>query len=377
MEHKKRIIAAGHICIDITPVFPAESEAPLGSLLTPGKLIHMNAANVSTGGAVANTGLALKVLGADVELMGKIGKDDFGALILNRLKPYGVDGGMIVSEAASTSYSCVIAPVGIDRIFLHHPGANDSFYSSDLDYDRIAEAGMFHFGYPPLMRSMYENNGSELVRIFEKVDSLGVVTSLDMAAVDPASDAGKADWKDILRRVLPHTDLFVPSIEEIGFMLDRDLYEEWQRRAAGADITSILDIEQDIAPLAKQLVELGAKVVLLKCGAPGMFCCTGDEAAMAKLSEKLGHPMDGWANRSVFERSYKPEIVRSGTGAGDTSIAAFLISVLDGYGFERCLQLCTGTGACCVTAYDALSGLMQLDDLAAKIDAGWEKQNLI
>jgi len=377
MKQKKRIIAAGHICIDITPVFPAESEAPLGSLLTPGKLIHMNAAAISTGGAVANTGLALKTLGADVELMGKVGNDDFGSLILNRLKPYGVESGMIISNDATTSYSCVIAPVGIDRIFLHHPGANDSFFSSDLDYDRIAQAGLFHFGYPPLMRSMYENNGNELVSIFEKIDSLGVITSMDMAAVDPASDAGKADWLDILHRVLPHTDIFVPSVEEIGFMLNRDLYEEWQCRAAGADITSVLDIEKDIAPLAKKLVELGAKVVLLKCGAPGMYCCTGNEEAMARLSKKLDRSMDAWANRAVFERSYKPEIVRSGTGAGDTSIAAFLLSVLEGYSFERCLQLCTGTGACCVTSYDALSGLLPLKELEAKIDAGWEKQYLI
>ncbi len=371
---KKQIIAAGHICIDITPVFPAESEAPLHSLLTPGKLIHMDAANVSTGGAVANTGLALKTLGADVSLMGKIGKDDFGSLILNRLKPWDADSGMIVSEAATTSYSVVVAPVGIDRIFLHHPGANDTFCSADLDYERIAQAGLFHFGYPPLMRSMYENDGEELLKIFTKIDSLGVATSLDMAAVDPASDAGKADWTSILKKVLPHVDFFVPSVEEIGFMLDRELYEDWQKRAAGGDITTILDVEKDIAPLAKRLVELGAKVVLLKCGVPGMFCCTGDAAAMAKLEAKLGRSFAGWANQAVFERSYRPEIVRSGTGAGDTSIAAFLYSILEGYDFHRCLQLCTGTGACCVTTYDALSGLLPLDQLAEKIDAGWEKQ---
>ena len=374
---QKRMIVAGHICIDVTPVFPRESEAPLSSLLTPGKLIHMEPANISTGGTVANTGLALKVLGADVELMGKVGRDDFGSLILSRLKEWGLDGGMIVADGATTSYSVVIAPVGVDRIFLHHTGANDTFCSEDLDYDRIAGAGLFHFGYPPLMRRMYEEDGEELVKIFRRVHELGVATSLDMAAVDPASPAGKANWRRILERVLPYVDFFVPSVEEIGFMLDRKRWEAWQTRAAGADLTTILDVKNDIAPLAEELVSLGASVVLLKCGAPGMYCCTAGAEKLERLASKLGRSFDGWADRSVFERSYKPEIVRSGTGAGDTSIAAFLLSAVRGCSFERCLQLCTGTGAMCVTSYDALGGLLPLEELEKKIDAGWEKQVLI
>ena len=376
MEHK-RIIVAGHICIDITPVFPSESEAPLSTLLTPGKLIHMDPANISTGGTVANTGLALKTLGADVELMGKVGRDDFGSLILARLKEWGLDTGMIVADGATTSYSIVVAPIGVDRIFLHHTGANDTFCSEDLDYDRISDAGLFHFGYPPLMRRMYEEDGEELVNIFRRVHDLGVATSLDMAAVDPASPAGRVDWRRILERVLPYVDFVVPSVEEICFMLDRERWKTWQTKAAGEDLTMILDVENDIVPLAKELVSMGASVVLLKCGAPGMYCCTAGADKLNRLSERLGRCFDGWADRSVFERSYKPDIVRSGTGAGDTSIAAFLLSTVRGYSFERCLQLCTGTGAMCVTSYDALGGLIPLEALEKRINAGWEKQVLI
>ena len=46
----------------------------------PGKLIHMEGADVHTGGSVANTGLALKILGNDVMLMGKAGADAFGGM---------------------------------------------------------------------------------------------------------------------------------------------------------------------------------------------------------------------------------------------------------------------------------------------------------
>ena len=66
----KKIIAAGHICLDITPVFPAQRSCrELNEVLIPGKLVHMEGADVHTGGSVANTGLALKLLGNDVVLM--------------------------------------------------------------------------------------------------------------------------------------------------------------------------------------------------------------------------------------------------------------------------------------------------------------------
>ena len=59
---KQKIIAAGHICLDITPVFPDTVRGQgMGELLQPGKLLHMEGADVHTGGSVANTGLALKL----------------------------------------------------------------------------------------------------------------------------------------------------------------------------------------------------------------------------------------------------------------------------------------------------------------------------
>ena len=86
---KKKVIAAGHICLDITPMFPDRKVQHPGELLSPGKLLEVGAADVHTGGSVANTGLAMKKLGADVSLMGKVGKDAFGNMILDILKKRG------------------------------------------------------------------------------------------------------------------------------------------------------------------------------------------------------------------------------------------------------------------------------------------------
>lgn len=265
----KKIIVAGHICLDITPVFPAGSPQPLNRLLAPGKLVQMAGVDLHTGGAVANTGLALKILGAEVELMGKVGDDDFGRLILERLRQYDAAEGMIVSPDSTTSYSIVIAPPGTDRIFLHNPGANDTFRADDIDPGKLTGAAWFHFGYPPLMRHMYAEDGAELAEIFRRAKAAGLHTSLDMAAVDPGTDAGQADWTLILRRVLRYVDCFVPSVEELCFMADRPRYERWLRRAEGGDVTAVLDLDADIRPLARQVLALGAHELLIKCGAPG------------------------------------------------------------------------------------------------------------
>lgn len=63
----------------------------------------------------------------------------------------------------------------------------------------------------------------------------------------------------------------------------------------------------------------------------------------------------------------------SGTGAGDTSIAAFLTSVLEGDAPEWAMHYAAATGASCITELDAISGLRPLPELRAKIEAGWEK----
>lgn len=249
----KKIIAAGHICIDITPVFPSgRTYNQPGELLEPGKLIQMEQADVHTGGSVANTGLALKILGADVQLMGKVGNDAFGTLIQQSLARYGA-GGLIVDPESSTSYSVVLAVPGIDRIFLHNPGANNTFSNGDIPEEDLEDAVLFHFGYPPLMKKIYEDDGLELQTIFKRMKAKGIATSLDMAAVDPNSDAGKADWKRILSNVLPYTDFFVPSFEESCFMLDRGRYELLTSR--GGDMTEKLDMEEHVRPLAGQLME--------------------------------------------------------------------------------------------------------------------------
>ena len=372
----KKVIVAGHACLDITPLFPQNQQAAkLGNILSPGKLIQMEGVDIHAGGAVSNTGMAMKMLGADVCLMAKTGSDEFGKIISDIYAAQGADSGIIVQEGQNTSYSVVLALPGIDRIFLHDPGCNHTFSFEDLPKEKLLGTDLFHFGYPPLMKKMYEDTGSELVRMMKYMKAQGTATSLDLAFVDGESDAGRADWKEILSRVLPYVDFFVPSIEELCFMLDRDRYEAWKTRAGDEDISFSLDVRRDIRPLADKCMELGAKVLLLKCGAPGLYYRTTEVKRLEGLETALGISAEDWSDREGFEASYQPERVLSGTGAGDTTIAAFLTAMLEGYPFEMCIHLAAAEGASCVEAYDALGGIRPLKELASRIEKGWKKQN--
>ena len=82
----KKAVVAGHICVDITPAIPGEKVSNLNEVVIPGKIIPAGDISISTGGAVASTGLAMKIFGTDVTLMGKVGKDNFADIIISLLR---------------------------------------------------------------------------------------------------------------------------------------------------------------------------------------------------------------------------------------------------------------------------------------------------
>jgi sugar/nucleoside kinase (ribokinase family) len=184
------VVVAGHICLDVIPMLhgPATIE--------PGGLIEIGPAALSAGGAVPNTGLALRRLGVPVRLMGKVGDDLFGRALLAALEARDPElaGSMVVAAGETTSYTIVISPPGVDRSFLHCSGANDTFTADDVRYDELTSARIFHFGYPPIMRAMYADGGTELRRMLARARDAGPTTSLDMCRPDPSGDAGRVDW---------------------------------------------------------------------------------------------------------------------------------------------------------------------------------------
>ena len=373
---EREAIVAGHICLDMIPDLSAIAPGTRAALFQPGHLVEVGPITLSTGGAVSNAGLALHRLGVPTQLMGKVGDDLLGQAVRQIVGSHGphLADGMVVDEMADTSYTIVVNPPGVDRSFLHCPGANDTFGADDVRYDVAARACLFHLGYPPLMRRMYEDNGAQLVEIFRRVKETGTTTSLDMAIPDPTSAAGRADWAAILRSVIPYTDIFLPSIEEMLYMLRRETYEELLQAAGGDDFLPSI-APPLLSDLSRQLLEMGGRIVGFKLGDRGLYVRTADRPAIEALGR--ARPLDpaAWADRELWAPCFQVYVAGT-TGAGDATIAGFLSALLRDMPPEAALTAAVAVGACNVETVDAVSGIRPWDETLRRVTDGWEQRRL-
>lgn len=361
------IAVGGHICLDVIPAMRGTHDS-LQNIFVPGKLIDIGPAVLATGGAVANTGLALHRLGAKTRLMGKVGEDWFGRTILGilRQRDPALAEGMIVSPQEASSYSVVINTPGIDRMFLHCTGTNDTFASGDVSDEMLRQIGLFHFGYPPLMRRMFEDNGAELALLMERAKKAGATTSLDLALPDPAAEAGRANWRRILEATLPSVDVFLPSVEEIVFMLRQEQHDQWASRPLSVYMNATL-----LNELSSELIGMGAAVVAFKLGEYGLYLrTTSNESRLAGMGKYAPGNRSDWAGREIYAPCFQVSVAGT-TGAGDCTIAGFLAGYAQGLPPEETMIGAVGTGACNVEQPDSVSGIIPWAALRERIAAGW------
>ena len=354
------IVVAGHICLDIIP------EWKVGSIknIIPGHVLEMEGLKLSTGGAVANTGITLKKLGIDTTLVGKIGTDAFGKIIIENLQKThkSLIENMIISKDDISSYTIVLNPPDTDRIFLHYPGPNRTFNAKDIPYEKIIDSRIFHFGYPPLMQEFFENDGKELAKMLQKIKELNIVTSLDMAMPDPKSPAGKIDWLKFFKNVLPQVDIFMPSIDELLFMFGTENSNKIFKRKERFNLALLNQ-------LSEQFIDCGTDVVVIKLGNQGIYLKT-HQIEDNSLSSIIH--IENWNSRQLLSPCFSAE-VKGTTGTGDATIAGFLAQFLKGGEPEKCLTFAVAVGACCVEAVDATEGIVTIHEIEKRINSGWER----
>ena len=270
---------------------------------------------------------------------------------------------MIISQGDSSSYTVVINPPGIDRIFLHCPGANNTFRSNDVPADVLRSAALVHFGYPTLMRNMFINDGEDLERLLKNAKQSGATVSLDMARIDPDGPAGEADWQRILERALPYVDVFFPSIDEILYIMDKDAFRAMERGEFPSDAT--------IQRTAQRLIDMGVAMAVIKLGDKGLYLKTSNDKARWK---RAGSRLGDWSQWRGLElrRSCFKVTVAGTTGAGDTTIAGFIAGLVRGLPPEKVMESAVAAGAFCVEKPDAVSGIPDWETLTARIKNGWE-----
>ncbi|MDO8585955.1 MAG: carbohydrate kinase family protein [Armatimonadota bacterium] len=369
------VAAAGHICLDIIPKFPDGAGKTIEEIMRPGKLVNVEAAAISTGGPVSNTGIGLSILGMDVEFITQVGDDYFGEAIISRLQKIGHSEGVRIAKGQHSSYTIAIAPPGIDRIFLHNPGTNNTFTSDSFDIEPVRKARIFHLGYPPLMRGLYANGGEELTKTFKKAKEAGATTSLDMSLPDPASESGRVQWDSILQNTLPYVDIFLPSIEEGMFFTQPDRYLDMRQKNGGKEILDLLNGD-DYTELAEKFLEYGSRMVALKSAHRGWYLRTGSKEKLAGIGPAQPGDIDSWANRELWCPAFHVEKIASATGSGDSSIAGFLSAYLRGERIERCLQFANCVGSQNIRQLDALSGIKTWDETVAMVAANLEQNKL-
>lgn len=371
----KKVIVAGHICLDMVPDLSSVPEGQFQNLLQPGRMIQTGGATLRAGGAVPNTGLALHKLGVPVQMIGKIGDDLFGQTIreiIGREAPELVQD-LIIDPSAPTSFTIILSAPGYDRTFLHSHGANDTFYASDLPRATLQKADLFHFGYPSVMRSIYRGDGGELVSILQRARREGLSVSLDFTLPDPTSPAGKVDWPLILDNSLPLVDIFVPSVEELTFLLQRETFDR-MRTDRDTDFIDAVTPEL-LEELSDKVLAQGVKALMVKIGHRGLYLRTGSEGAWEKSGRGLSGLGEEWHDRELWAPAFNVEVCGT-SGAGDAAIAGFLASLLQGTDPETALIMASTAGAVSVEGPDAVSGLTVWEGLLARVKQGWNQMPL-
>ena len=253
------------------------------------------------GGSATNVAVAAARLGRRSGVITKVGDDPFGTYVRVALGGFGVDASRVGTHPTLRTpiVFCEIHPP--DRfplLFYREPTAPDMTLATDeLDLDAIAEVPLFW------------------------------TTGTGLSA-EPSRSATLAALAARKRRAITIHDLdFRPM-----FWSSRDEAGRWGREAVGL-ATVAVGGREEAAPLvgerspsdtAKELLDMGVELAVVKLGHEGVLAATNDE-------EVVVPPV-------VVE-------VLNGLGAGDAFGGALCHGLLAGWDLERTIRFANAAGA--------------------------------
>ena len=298
-----------------------ESMAALAST-APGPLRHASHLRLSIAGAESNVAIGVRRLGHPAAWIGRVGADEFGALILERLRAEQVDvsaaridpdapTGLLVKEQRTPD---------VTRVHYYRTGsAGSRLRPEDLAEGRaarlIADAAVLHLtGITPLLST---GASEAVVRAVELAAAAGVPVSLD---VNHRTALGSpARMRELLRPLLPRVSHLFAGEQELLLLTDTTDEQRALRTLHGTD-------------------------VIVKRGASGA----------SVYSPRHPEPVHAPA---VPVRAVDP------VGAGDAFVAGYLAGLLDGPPVPERLRLGCLTGAFAVSVPSDWSGLPTRDEL--------------
>lgn len=285
------VLVVGSANVDL--VVPADRRPGAGETVLGGDTA------VSPGGKGANTAVAAGRLGADVALLGAVGDDAYGGILLDSLRDAGVRTGLVRETGRPTGIAYITVTPDGENSILVSPGANSALVPADLD-------GVVD-GVRVVVASM-EIPLPVVERAIEAAAEAGATTLLNLSPVAEVPDA-----------TLAALDVLLVNEHEAAWLL------------GGADLGD---------PGA--LLGLGPKAAVVTLGARGALVVTADGA------------------REV--PSPKVEAVDT-TGAGDAFAGALAASLAGGASLVDASARAVEVAAVSVTRHGAQPSYPTLKDI--------------
>jgi len=263
------------------------------------------------GGGAANTASALAQLGVPVAAFSKLGCDRAADMILCDLQRYGVDTtGVLQIESEITPFTFVGIHPGGDRTFVHVPGANRTLRIAEFPAQRLLDARFLLYQDLWVLPQADGAPGAALLR---EARARGVVTLLDECW-------GLGPRAEPLECMLPHTDYFLPSYDDM------------------------LAIYPGLGPaeMGEHLRSKGAGCVVLKMGDQGCLVCDGGTPEQVP--------------------SLARDIVDT-TGAGDCFDAGFIAGLANGWSPRAAAVAGSKAAAACIAQVGGACGMLPFQQL--------------
>lgn len=287
MNHEYDVLCIGLINMNL-PVRPIDKG------VFDRDVTMVDAIDIMPGGDAMNEAITLSKLGNKVGLVGKIGEDIFGQMLLEMTSQAGVDTRYICRDKyAKTSVCVMLINQNGNRNFASHRGANCEFCLEDIDLSILKKTKIVNIGSIFALKKL---DGEGIEAILQEARNNGVITCADMMC----DTYGKGF--DGIKRALSKLDYFIPSYEEAAALTGETLVEK----------------------IAEKLLDVGVKNVIIKLGAKGCFVCND--------------------KKSFYEAPYEVEVIDT-TGAGDNFVAGFLTGLNMHWELEKCIEFANATGS--------------------------------
>jgi len=266
----------------------------------PGETISGEDLQVIPGGKGANQAVAASRLGANVSMLGRVGRDNFGDFLLDNLKANNVDSQLVQRDDASTGTATIVVDANGQNSIVLSPGANGKVSSSDVEHASFS-------GFSLLLLQL-EIPIPTVLSAAKLAKQNGVRVLLNPA---PA--------KELPDELIALADFIIPNETELSLL-------------TGMEVKDVLSAEK----ATHILLNKGAQNVLVTLGSKGALLVNGEA--------------------STHVETYQVDVVDT-TAAGDAFIGGFA-SVLDSANsLIDAIRYGCGCGALATTKFGAQPSL--------------------